>query len=60
MEFTRIAQATQHHAQTLKQARPASLAFWQGFREHGSGAYEGTSAPARSEDEAETQNRLAG
>ena len=31
-----------HHAQTLKQARPASLAFWQGFREHGSGAYEGT------------------
>ena len=30
------------HAQTLKQARPASLAFWQGFREHGSGAYKGT------------------
>ena len=33
---------TPHHAQTLKQARPASLAFWQGFREHGSGAYKGT------------------
>ena len=26
------------HAQTLKLARPVSLAFWQGFGEHGSGA----------------------
>ncbi len=31
----------------------------QGFREHGSGAYEGAGAPARSEDEAKTRNRRA-
>lgn len=30
------------HGQTLAQARPASLALWQGVREHGGGAYEGT------------------
>ncbi len=32
----------QVHAQALKQARQASSAFSQGFREHESGAYEGT------------------
>lgn len=30
------------HAQTLEQARPTSLALWQGFGEHGSAAYEET------------------
>ena len=35
----------------LKQARSSSLAFWQGFREHRSGASEGTRTPARSENE---------
>ena len=43
-----------HHAQTLNQVRLGKLAFWQGFGEHGSGAYEGTWTPARSENEAKS------
>ncbi len=37
-----LADVVPHHAQTLKKARPTGLAFWRGFLEHRSGAYEDT------------------